>query len=154
MYTSLYSTPSTFDDIILVADGDYLTGLYFIHSQEGRRYLKDGQEANLPVFQDTRRWLDCYFSGHQPNFTPRYRLENLTSFRKEVSEIMCTKSIRQDSHLRRDSHTNSGKTRSREDVSTSGGRCGRLESYLYNHSLPSGDGGKRQTHRLRRRHQQ
>lgn len=66
MYTSLYSTPSTFDDIILVADGDYLTGLYFIHSQEGKRYLKDGQEANLPVFQDTRRWLDSYFSGHLP----------------------------------------------------------------------------------------
>ncbi len=88
-YFSLYFTPSTFDDIILVADGDYLTGLYFIHSQEGKRYLKDGQEADLPVFQDTRRWLDSYFSWHQPNFTPRYRLDNATSFRREVSDIMC-----------------------------------------------------------------
>ncbi len=84
----LYSTPSEFDDIILVADGDYLTGLYFIQSQEGKRYLKDGQEADLPVFQDTRRWLNSYFSGHQPNFTPRYRLDNATSFRREVSDIM------------------------------------------------------------------
>lgn len=89
MDISLYSTPSTFDDIILVADGDYLTGLYFINSQEGKRYLKDGQEADLPVFQDTQRWLDSYFSGYQPNFTPRYRLENLTTFRREVSDIMC-----------------------------------------------------------------
>ena len=89
-YISLYSTPSEFDDIILVADGEYLTGLYFISSQGGEKHLKDRQEADLSVFQDTRRWLDCYFSGHQPNFTPRYRLDNATSFRKEVSEIMCT----------------------------------------------------------------
>ncbi len=89
-YTSLYITPPSFDNLLLVSDGDLLTGLHFIGSQKAEEHLREGDETDLPIFRETRRWLDDYFSGHQPDFTPRYKLENVTPFRQEVSEIMCT----------------------------------------------------------------
>lgn len=89
-YTSLYITPPSFDNLLLASDGDLLTGLHFIGSQKAEEHLREGDETDLPIFQETRRWLDDYFSGHQPDFMPRYKLENVTPFRQEVSEIMCT----------------------------------------------------------------
>ena len=41
----------------------------------------------LPVFDDARRWLDDYFSGKVPDFTPRLELRG-TPFRKDVWEIL------------------------------------------------------------------
>lgn len=32
--------------------------------------------------------MDIYFSGENPNFTPEYKIENLTSFRRQVIDIM------------------------------------------------------------------
>ena len=89
-YTSLYITPPSFDNLLLASDGDFLTGLHFIGSQKAEEHLREDDETDLPIFQETRRWLDDYFSGHQPDFTPRYKLENVTPFRQEVSEIMFT----------------------------------------------------------------
>lgn len=89
-YTSLYITPPSFDNLLLASDGDLLTGLHFIGSQKAEEHLQEGDETDLPIFRETRRWLDIYFSGHQPDFTPRYKLDNVTPFRQEVSEIMCT----------------------------------------------------------------
>ncbi|MCR5496741.1 MAG: methylated-DNA--[protein]-cysteine S-methyltransferase [Paludibacteraceae bacterium] len=89
-YTSLYITPPSFDNLLLASDGDLLTGLHFIGSQKEGEESQEGELADLPVFQETRRWLDIYFSGHQPDFTPRYKLDNVTPFRQDVSEIMCT----------------------------------------------------------------
>ncbi len=45
------------------------------------------QRAVLPVFAETRRWLDIYFSGKNPSFTPPL-LMRTTPFRKEVWEIL------------------------------------------------------------------
>ncbi len=89
-YTSLYITPPSFDNLLLASDGDLLTALHFIGSQKVEEHLREGEETDLSIFRETRRWLDIYFSGHQPDFTPRYKLENVTPFRQEVSEIMCT----------------------------------------------------------------
>ena len=79
----LYHTPEGFDDIILETDDDVLTGLWFVGSRpietHGRASLR------LPII----RWLDIYFSGHQPDFTPIYRLDNLTPFRKMVLDMVC-----------------------------------------------------------------
>ena len=33
-------------------------------------------------------WLDIYFSGKNPDFTPKYKIENLTPFRSQVIDIM------------------------------------------------------------------
>lgn len=35
-----------------------------------------------------KKWLDIYFSGKVPNFTPKYRINNIVIFRKEVIDIM------------------------------------------------------------------
>ena len=42
----------------------------------------------MPVFDKTSKWLDTYFSGQEPDFTPEYKIENLTPFRKQVIDIM------------------------------------------------------------------
>lgn len=41
-----------------------------------------------PILKETSHWLDIYFSGHQPDFNPDYKIENLTPFREEVIEIL------------------------------------------------------------------
>lgn len=87
---TLYITPSNFDNLLLVSDGDLLTGLHFIGLQKTEELMRVGEKSDLPIFRETQRWLDSYFSGRQPDFTPRYKLENVTPFRQEVSDIMCT----------------------------------------------------------------
>lgn len=44
--------------------------------------------TDLPIFKETSRWLDTYFSGEEPDFTPKYKLAVLTPFRKQVIDIM------------------------------------------------------------------
>ncbi|MBQ1677031.1 MAG: methylated-DNA--[Bacteroidaceae bacterium] len=85
-YFYRYKTPEAFDDIILKSDGEVLTALLFEGSKNVA--LHDCEERDLPIFSETFRWLDIYFGGRKPDFTPRYLMENFTPFRKEVSEIM------------------------------------------------------------------
>ena len=46
-------------------------------------------EKDLDIFDDTSRWLDIYFSGKEPDFTPKILITG-TPFRKSVAEIMLT----------------------------------------------------------------
>ena len=76
--------------ITLASDGVSLTGLWF----DGQKYFGstlsgDCQEKELPVFERTEKWLDIYFSGKAPDFTPPISL-NGTDFRKAVWEILLT----------------------------------------------------------------
>ena len=73
-----YITPAGFDDIVMESDGEFLTGLRFEQCKTGFK------EKNLPVFAETCRWLDIYFGGHQPDWFPKYKIENQTPFTKEV----------------------------------------------------------------------
>ena len=87
MYKWYYNTPCEFSPIVMVSDGEYLTGLWF----EGSRFMpetKNYDEKYISVFAETSRWLDIYFSGKNPDFTPPYKLFELTPFRKRVAEIM------------------------------------------------------------------
>lgn len=68
-YTTHYE--SLLGGITLASDGEALTGLWFV----GQKYYgstldKEHEEAEQAVFADTRRWLDIYFSGLKPDFTP------------------------------------------------------------------------------------
>ena len=80
-----YASP--LGEMILASDGEALTGLWF----EGRKPPLDLSQAReeeaLPVFARTVRWLDCYFSGSAPNFTPPLRPEG-TAFRKAVWALL------------------------------------------------------------------
>ena len=88
-YTTHYQSP--LGDITLASDGDALVGLWF----DGQKYFADAlaeqyqERDDLPVFDDTRRWLDIYFSGRAPGFTPTLSMRT-SPFRRRVWEIMLT----------------------------------------------------------------
>lgn len=68
-YTQYYSSP--LGRILLAADEIGLTGLWF----DGGRYYADGLskdcvEAEISALSAAKRWLDCYFAGEKPDFTP------------------------------------------------------------------------------------
>lgn len=90
MYQLRYQTPFGFDDMLMTSDGEYLTGLWFVESKDLLKHVVSFEEKDLPVFQETKKWLDIYFSRKIPDFIPRYRLEYLTKFRQEVTDIMNT----------------------------------------------------------------
>ena len=92
-----YKTPDGFDDLVMSSDGEVLTGLWFEGARdvctlrgrgERRAEKTDEPSSNLPVFRETCRWLDIYFSGRNPDFTPSYRLLGATPFREAVSREM------------------------------------------------------------------
>lgn len=90
IYKWLYKTPSEFDDILMNSDGEYLTGLCFIGSKDENKQIVNCKEKELPIFKETRKWLDIYFSGKNPDFTPKYKINNLTPFRQECVDIVNT----------------------------------------------------------------
>ena len=90
VYKWLYKTPDGFDDMIMNSDGEYLTGLWFIGSRDSSKHITNCEEKNLPIFKETSEWLDIYFSGKNPDFIPKYKINNLTPFRQEVIDIMST----------------------------------------------------------------
>lgn len=87
MFVSYYQSP--LGKIILQSDGEFLTGLGFASAMQNFS-SDDFTEKNLPVFDDTANWLDIYFSGSCPDFTPRYKIYGLTPFRKTVIDILNT----------------------------------------------------------------
>ena len=87
-YIHHYDSP--LGGITLASDGKALIGLWF----DGQKYFADILEENyeekyLPVFEQTEKWLDTYFSGKIPDFTPTISMKT-TEFRKAVWEIMLT----------------------------------------------------------------
>ena len=90
MYKWCYQTPDGFSNMIMTSDGEYLTGLWFEKSRDEKKHKAENEKRELPVFQETVKWLNLYFSGGVPDFTPKYKIENATAFRREVMEIMTT----------------------------------------------------------------
>ncbi len=85
-YQQHYGTPRGFDNLAMSSDGEVLTGLWFDGDCNGVETSESS--CDLPVFRETRRWLDIYFSGRDPGFTPPYRLLGATPFREAVSREM------------------------------------------------------------------
>ncbi len=87
-YIWTYKTPEAFDDLLMCGDDEALTGLWFRGSRDDRRSVRGCERRETPVFRDTCRWLDEYFAGRDPGFTPKYRIEDLTPFRQAVIDEM------------------------------------------------------------------
>ena len=65
---------------------DQLVGQkYPSHEKQPNGQNYPHHEAELPVFEQTKRWLDSYFSGQIPDFLPPLSLKG-TDFRMEVWE--------------------------------------------------------------------
>lgn len=86
-----YETPDGFDDILMSSDGGALTGLWFEGSPDANKRKANRHASAAPreqIFRETCRWLDIYFSGREPGFTPPYRIGGSTPFRRDVTEEM------------------------------------------------------------------
>lgn len=88
IYKDTYKTPSNFSDMIMTSDGEYLTGLWFKCSKDELKHKEEGTNKSLSIFDDTKKWLDIYFSGNEPSFTPKYKIDNTTDFRKNIISKM------------------------------------------------------------------
>lgn len=85
-YISYYESP--LGNITLASDGENLTGLWFDSQKPSYDIISmHYKECDLPIFELTREWLDVYFTGRIPDFTPQLKV-NETSFRNRVCEIM------------------------------------------------------------------
>ncbi len=85
-YTALYDSPA--GKILLAADNSGLTGLWFYNGKYFAAGLDpEHEEKNLPVFERTKQWLDIYFSGIEPDFTPSLHMIG-TPFQLAVWEIL------------------------------------------------------------------
>lgn len=65
----MQTVASPLGNLLLTADELGLTGLWF----EDSKYAPDVQKYSAretPILADTKRWLDGYFSGREPEFTP------------------------------------------------------------------------------------
>ena len=85
-YTTTYSSP--LGGILLAGDNIGLTGLWF----DGEKYYADTldpehEAKELPLFAGVKRWLDCYFSGNEPDFMPPVHMIG-SPFQLAVWEIL------------------------------------------------------------------
>ena len=87
-YIHHYNSP--LGGLTAASDGQALTGLWF----DGQKYFGQGlgpdqEEKMLPVFEQIDCWLEIYFSGKDPGFTPSLSIKT-TPFRRAVWEILLT----------------------------------------------------------------
>ena len=86
----IHHSTTPLGSITMASDGTALTGLWF----DGQKYFGAGLtgesvQKKLPVFQRTEQWLELYFRGIAPDFTPPLAM-NTTPFRKAVWELLLT----------------------------------------------------------------
>lgn len=85
-YTQHYDSP--LGGILLAADDVGLTGLWF----DGQKYFAWGLSneriaQETPILAEAKRWLDIYFTGKEPDFTPPLHPIG-SAFRRSVWEIL------------------------------------------------------------------
>ena len=84
----IHSYASPLGQITVASDGKAVVGLWFDGQKYDRDVLEEEyKEAALPIFGEADRWLDQYFAGQTPNFTPKLKLWG-TAFRRRVWEIL------------------------------------------------------------------
>ena len=86
IWTSEYMSP--LGRITLACDDEALVGLWF----NGQRYFGSvlpevTAQREHPLFAEAGRWLDIYFAGGQPDFTPPLHPVG-SAFRRSVWEIL------------------------------------------------------------------
>ena len=88
-WISHYDSP--LGGMTMASDGESLTGLWF----DRQRFFGAGTDSSgretccLPVFDETCQWLDVYFAGRVPDFTPPLAPRG-TPFREAVWQILLT----------------------------------------------------------------
>lgn len=88
-YIARYLSP--IGGITVASEGKDIAGLWL----DGQKYFADTlprecEEKELPIFEQTEKWLDIYFTGKAPDFTPPLSMDGISPFRRRVWEIMLT----------------------------------------------------------------
>ena len=74
--------------IMITGNGEALTGMWFAGQKHFAETLAAGYtEKEIPVLSGTKRWLDLYFGGMIPDFTPPLEMRG-SAFRRAVWEIL------------------------------------------------------------------
>ena len=85
-YKNYYQSP--IGKIFLIAEDNFLIGLYF----EAQKYFPQEifdqiEKKNLEIFDVTKKWLDIYFNGYEPDFLPPLKMIG-TDFQIEVWKLL------------------------------------------------------------------
>jgi len=140
-YISHYNSP--LGGITIAADDKGITGLWF----DRQKYfgdIKGSTERDVEYLSEARKWLDIYFGGQAPDFTPPLSLSG-SEFRKSVARIMLEIPFGQTITYGEIAAMISPKMAAQ----AVGGAVGH-NPYRPDNSLPQGDGSRRKTHRIRR----
>ena len=86
VYIQKYASPV--GDMLLAADEIGLTGVWF----DGEKFFADNlpaehEEKETATLADAKRWLDIYFTGKEPDFTPPLHPVG-SAFRRKVWDIL------------------------------------------------------------------
>ena len=85
-YTQKYCSPM--GDIYIASDGKKIIRLWFGNGKYFDEALSDKMKGKkIPVLEETKKWLDCYFRGEIPDFMPPLSLSG-SPFRIAVWEIL------------------------------------------------------------------
>ena len=85
----IYDSP--IGKLYVVSDGDYLVGLWMENQKYFQATLKQEPlvDEKDPVLKKTKKWLDDYFSGKNPNINQLPLKPQGSPFRQEVWKILC-----------------------------------------------------------------
>ena len=91
VHVTQYHSP--YGKIFMGSDGKFLTGLWFEQQKYFPEDLVDAAtNKELPVFAQTREWLNRYFQRIQPDFTPAI-YGRTTTYKQIAEEIARRKAI-------------------------------------------------------------
>ena len=80
--------PSPLGEITIAGDGERLTGVWL----EGQKYFAEGagqmENRNLPLFEQTERWVNRYFAGQCPDPMELPLAPIGSEFRKSVWNLL------------------------------------------------------------------
>ena len=119
IYTYKYKSP--LGRILLAADEVGITGLWF----EGQKYFGNTlPDKHIPqeteILTEAKKWLDVYFSGEEPKFTPPLHPKGSTG---SVEDFIAD-SLWTDDHIRRNCPQNGRAEKCIPHVCPGSWRCG------------------------------
>ncbi len=86
LYTEIYASP--IGDLTLISDGNALTGINFPGGKSPENASEHDMEPEaIPVLAETKQWLNIYFGGKDPGFTPTLKFHG-TEFQREVWRLL------------------------------------------------------------------
>ena len=148
-YTSQY--PSPLGELLLAADDDGLTGVWFVGQKYFARSLApDSVAREIPLFAQVKQWLALYFAGQEPELEIPIHMVG-TAFQKAVWRILPHHSVWADHDLWRHCPAGGGGAGYPADVPPGGGGRSGTQSNFHPYPMPPGGGDQRQPDGIRRR---